>query len=661
MNEGTTAAVDTNITKGVAPTSQSNNHGGFLSRILPTAGSILGGIGGGIAGTVAAPFTGGIINPIDAGIAGASGGDVLGRIGENALTHQSLKNDLGASAASGAIGQAVGGLLGGITSKVLGKAISPLASKFTADAVMKQAPGLLDRPTAQYLIDNGMTNLSKVTKVAPKVVGQATGEVTDGPAFTNAIQDAVENNTDKININQALQQVSDVARKSVVKPTTQQNIGDALQSSIENMTQASGGDISKIPKFSASGKPLNQFMTVFGDSGQMKNMTRGAVYDEAKQFLSTASQIAAKAPKDQFGNLADPQQSALVDAFNAWGHGLESHALGLGDEDITFPVSPEAKQSMQAGIASLEQTNPKLFNTLSQNIEDANTYKDIKSATAPLVKASKAANAVSGNLNSVPSTTPLEAGAGGKANIIKAILGSPTAKKAEAFSLNKIANAASTGTPGNDASILLKSLGIKNQDASLINKVLPIATRSSLITAANLPEEVPQGGVQSNVGALGTGANAMNPTNTVLGQDPLNQLYQQLLQNYQADPNNASTSATLGTLNAIAPQIQKQAIAAPLLGEIPQEFANAGGPQGLIGGLLQKATGLISGTPANVYGQQSQAAAYQLASVLGISPAAAAQLLSLPQLTSTAQTAAPQEAGLNSVLRNITPSAVPAQ
>ena len=98
----------------------------------------------------------------------------------------------------------------------------------------------------------------------------------------------------------------------------------------------------------------------------------------------------------------------------------------------------------------------------------------------------------------------------------------------------------------------------------------------------------------------------------------------------------------------MAPQVNKQQIAANAIQQLMPAYQNAGGAQGLGGGLLSTLSGLIPGSAANVYGNQQQATAGALGNALGISPAQAGGLT--PQLMSNQQTANPQITALQNLL-----------
>ena len=227
---------------------------------------------------------------------------------------------------------------------------------------------------------------------------------------------------------------------------------------------------------------------------------------------------------------------------------------------------------------------------------------------------------------------------------------SPTGDRVGTSVLSNLGSTLNKGTKDQATTGILKSLGITNKNAGLVNKITPLATRALALGTANSPNiagasqpigQITQGaGMQGTQGAGGAGAP---------GQDALNQLYNQLLTQEQLGSGLTDNSGSLiSALNQLAPQVNKQQIAANAIQQLIPAYQNAGGAQGLGGGLLSQLTGLIPGTAANVFGNQQQATAGALGGALGISPAQAGGLT--PQLMSNQQTANPQITALQNLL-----------
>lgn len=97
----------------------------FLERALPTVGAVAGGVLGGAADVASLGALAPVINPIT----GAAAGSALGRVGENALTKQSLGSGVAQSAIGGAVGQGVGGLAANALGDTLGTGLTGAFTK----------------------------------------------------------------------------------------------------------------------------------------------------------------------------------------------------------------------------------------------------------------------------------------------------------------------------------------------------------------------------------------------------------------------------------------------------------------------------------------------------------------------------------------------------
>jgi hypothetical protein len=205
--------------------------------------------------------------------------------------------------------------------------------------------------------------------------------------------------------------------------------------------------------------------------------------------------------------------------------------------------------------------------------------------------------------------------------------------------------------------------GVTSKNSKLVSKIIPIASRIAGVTGSNIPNDIQSTNSAIPVGSVPgqQGGTTMAPTNATAAQNPEAALYNEIIAQSQTPGGISGNLIT--TANALAPQIQKQVLAAPVINSALSAYGNAGGAQGTVGGLVSGLTGLVGGTPANTYSTDSAAAAAQLASVLGITPEQAAAML--PQLMQTSQSAAPQVNNLQSILGSISQptsgSAIPAQ
>lgn len=620
----------------------------FLSSILPTAGGILGGIGGAALGAVAAPFTGSVVNPIDAGIAGAGLGDTAGRAGENLMTHQNIKNDLGSSFLQGGIGQATGDVGGALLGRLFG-GVSGAAESAATNSLRRQSGGFLSREDSQNLLDRGVTNFSQANDLVPQITGAPGGE---GAAYTNAVQTAMENAKDPLDITQEATNWQNLLRPHSLSLSNKQisDLSDNINHSFGKMASDSGQEVNSIPTVAKTNKDTIPTL----EPGSLSNMSAGSVYSNAQELQNLGNTIEKNAPKDMQGNITDPAKAAQADIYKNLGNQLEQKAtssVALTDAD---------KAALKSSISGIEKTNPTLYNSLTGDIDAADNWQDIIHQQAPWVRISQAQQAMDNIANRTPGSTASDVALSGKTGLLGAVAKSKGANRLETALTSKVAGLTTKGTE-DTTSTLSKALGISKSDAGTIQKIIPLASRASALTVANAPNDM--NSVQSNsspTAALTGTETAMNGT----AQNPLSQVYNTLLPELEAP--GASLTPGFGnitsTLQNLAPVLQKQQLAAPALEQALSTYANAGGAQGMGQGLISKALGLIPGTAANTYNQASTAAAAQLAALLGISPQEAAALL--PQLTQTQQVAAPQIGGVQSILGNIgatSPSAIPAQ
>lgn len=206
--------------------------------------------------------------------------------------------------------------------------------------------------------------------------------------------------------------------------------------------------------------------------------------------------------------------------------------------------------------------------------------------------------------------------------------------------------------------------GLKGITDSAASKIVPTVTRAGAIAAANLPNEVPQGGGAGSAVPAGVGTPAAGGAE---GGGILNQVLQQQIANQGSFMDQAgrvpanfggaglagAAASEGGIVAGLAPQVQKQQLASQAISGLLPSFENAGGAQGALGGLMTQATSLIPGSAANTYQREQATAAAALASLLGISPQEAAGLL--PRLTQEQGTAGTSEQVLRNILGNVAP------
>ena len=299
-------------------------------------------------------------------------------------------------------------------------------------------------------------------------------------------------------------------------------------------------------------------------------------------------------------------------------------AFGDNLQNYLTPIDKKAASNIANQIRNLKAedgSTPSLADL--RNVES--NFVQVKGALQDAEQASNK-NFGTSTANIARQTLPI-AGAmiGGPKSALGTIGGlftaSSAADKLGAAGLSKFANAA---------------------QGKVAQKVLPLATRASAISAANLPNIATSGQPSTlNQALQGADMQGLQGAQGVAAPNALQQSYNQLLQQETAGAGlTPNSGALISAINSLAPQVNKQQLAGTAINQLLPSLQNAGGPQGLGSGLLAQLTGLVPGTAANIYGQQQNATAAALGQALGISPAQAAGLT--PQLMANRQNAQPQ-------------------
>jgi hypothetical protein len=594
----------------------------WWERLLPTAGGILGGIVG-IPGDI---FGGA------GSIVGAGAGGALGQEIENKLTGQN--NNPLVAGAENAAGAGIGSALGGVVEKVL-PSISSKLGNVGADLIQGQAAkGFLSDAESQQLQDMGITDLRQVPQIFNHVSG-ANG------ALPNTVKDVLSN-SEGVDITGLDRTANDLAAQNgVLDPSPIRHINNALNTAINNSVPGS-----------VEALPTKGTTAVFSyEPGALKNALPENVFQQTQQLEKLANSAYQKGFDPYTKAVTDPTQAGLYKVYKGMADHMETAAFG---GTTPTALTDESKASLIDQLSPLKDINAKAYNSYVTQIGQAQNLQDLRPIQSLIVRAN---NAVTG------SATKAGQQAGMNATDVAKSVGAPLS-----LALNHPVVAAGSLAVSSDAANRVGADAFtKLSDAvgsSTAQKILPILTRIGTIATSNLPN-IAGSAVQSN-SAIPTGVNPMNSNVTATGtfaQNPLDQLYNEIIAQSQS-PTGISGNL-VSTANTLAPLVQKQALAAPVLSNLLSAYGNAGGAQGMGGGFISKLSGLIPGTAANTFNAQLGAAAAQLAQLLGISPEQAAQML--PGLMQNAQSAAPQVGGIQSILGSITapnqglPSAIPAQ
>lgn len=619
------------VVQPVAPhTSQPN----WVERLLPTFGSVAGGV---ITAPLEALDAVSGIGGTALNIAGASAGGAFGKWLENELTGQGGGNGVLESAIAGGAGQGIGDVVAPGISSVLGlasKGTGSLASKFVQGQV---APGLMTKSLSKDLLDNyGINNVAKsVPTVANAITGSA--DNAEGALANKAVMDALQSSsaphTAISDIASAVdKQGNPIGAKSFTQQILDQthglNPGDT-KAIINNVNL----EVSKLPQ-TIAGSTDN--VSAFGFSKAMANRA-GDLADQAAN-ASGSAKTSLQAASSVYDQLA--KETA-------------DRTLSPGGQDIS--ISPEATTTLKNNITQqLGSSEPQAAAQINKDIESlANpdgsiSARNLRSVQAKWVVANKGLSASQSMADRYGGMTTADLAKSGLP-IAGAIAGGGKGLLAGT-------TAAITKAPAIDAKVAGGLQGLsKITGKAAASKIIPLLTKSGAIAGANLvagnDTPAPQPALNGTI-TQGASMNNQPPTQgTTVSTNPLLAIYNQLMAENQADPNNASTSSILSTLNSIAPKVQKQQLAAPVINNTLQDFQNAGGAQGTGGGLMARLEALIPGTAANTYQKQQATAAATLSQLLGISPQSA--MSAMPQLMSTQQTANPQLQTLQSIFGNI--------
>lgn len=569
--------------------------------------STIGGIALPIAGALLAPETGGaslLGSAALAGIGGAGGK----AIDELTSGNQVNAGDVLGAGATNAVGDIVGGGLIKGASKVLGGVVQPLADKAATSLVQGQGKGSLDKATADYLYRNGVTDLRQMGDIHPIVTGE-------NGAFTNAVNNSLLNAADegtRLDMSSLAPTAKGLPGNTVLNAVRDAGIaGDS--NSVKGVQEFVQGQLEKYNPDAITNVPAKSGTVNSFDNGVLNtqhpldalNMTK-AMDQRADDWIKSSS------PNIQ------AQGKALQNISNTIKDSLYGEGTTIGNTGITDQV----RQTAIDELAPLKEINPTYYANKVNELTNANTLGELRTAQKPEVIANQALQFAENAANKSGGTnvsdlfklgaTGAGFGVGGVPGAVAGYtaskaLGSPTVNAAGATTLGKLSN-------------------IIGSDKA--QKVLDTVGRAGGVVAANLP-------------SMGAGPTTI-PTNNAQGETmPGGQSNGQLGDIIQAMQAQAILAPQLNPgatsfLTSEAPQLQSNALLQKSLSALPGGFANAGGAQGL-GGIGSVLSSLVPGTAANAYQGQQAVVAAQLAKTLGISPEAAAQLL--PSLLQNEQTA----------------------
>lgn len=632
--QGIASPAPTDQSQSTQPKS-SGDGGNWLTKLLPTLGSIAAPVIGGIL----APETGGL--SLLGGLALAGGGSAAGKVAENAAEGQDLTKDVGASALEGAGGQLMGGAVGKVGSAILGKA-GEGAGNAAVGMVQKQFGDQIDKATAQHLVDHGLTSRADAVNMANQVTGSE-GHLPQ--AINNAFQ-ASDKTVNVADLDPTAIKGSDNSSifnmdKAGLTPQGQKT---ALANTEAVLNSSMGpGDLSQLPtKGAKSTVPLYA-------NGSLQNALPENVFGMGKQFEKLGYSADATA-YDKAGNTINPQQAALGTYYKGIANELNSRAFGVGQEAI--PLTDEVKQSIAENLAPLQQSNPQAFQKLTDQIGQAQNLQDLRSIQAPWVKVAqgdRVASAIENGQGGVSAgdmlsnAAPIVGGATGGVKglatgmMLKA-MNSPAGNAAGAGTLDKMSGILSNP---NLQKIVTQAATVPAQTlthaptdftgAAGAGQALQVPGQNPALSNPNLEQEVMN---SNNLSAL--------PIQAALNFNMHRQVGDN--QNYMAAP---GVEQNLGTLQGgIGAESQLPALI--------QAFNAAGGAQGALGGGLANLGGLLTGGPAAQYQQRANELQKSIQAATG-------QNVAMPTLGMNQPAAQSAIQQLLAVLNSSgTPSAIPA-
>lgn len=605
-------------TSPTVPTPQPQHQsdgGNWFTHLLPT----IGGIGGSILGGLATAGLGGEV-------VGGAGGSALGQGIENMLEGKNAiqGNDLSAAIGGGlgtGIGSGVGRLLG-----IAGKAATGAAGNLTAKAGVKEAENAAlagqkmnqaqfggvnpHVQTGNNLADNQELLKSwGVDHTSPLAMQNAS----KGGLFMNDIDQAA------LKTGSPIPTTHLISSKDITKMTPEES--DALAES-----GILGPHDTKLPttvtpvqanKFAQS---LNSNMRSI--QGTMKNAEASGDYTNAK-----AAKADLQALTQKYNNVQKLASNPKVDATIA-ARVITPEEKAQLVEKYGQAQADHIENAVNSAQSHTDLVKAKLpfaqMNTLSkQALGD-------QQATATARETARVRNGMTTDVSGDTNPSLAQAGMSVAANAHKPVT---AVLNLAAHSVNNPKVLGTLGRIGGLADKLGTVGGKVENGVRTGGRDIPgLADMAG--TAVGLSPTLGSGPVP--LGSNGTIGGTMQNQPQGGANDPTSM--SSILAHYMdvGELNPYLMGSTTPLIQALAPQVQKQHMAADTLNGLNGSYANAGGAQGE-GGILSQISSLVPGTAANTFERQKQAAAAQLGAALGISPQQALGIL--PQLMQNQQSA----------------------
>lgn len=568
-----------------AATQPQSSGGNFFTHLLPTAGSILGGIGGALIPGLGETGVG--------EVGGASAGSAAGKALENLLEgHQSSLGDLAGAATEGGVGQltgmGAGKLLGGVLGKLAtvgdtGSAATAAAEKLSQDfgGVPKPIRDRLNmNSNAQKFASYGLPyDTETINAVAPIV----TGGVDSEPGLA-------------------------ILHKGTVR--AMQGAGPVDVTGAQALAQ----QIAKSPDIAAAGPSVgkafaNDVSERLGQTMLPVDIHSGSVPNLMNSHAPSVFEV----------------QQALEEA----GHSTKNPALSKAYLDVADSLDSALQRAGANDVVAKGLYSPAEIDQLAkispQLAAEAQTVQSVgqnRSLQAPFVQSANLAKAAGRAAEGALPSTQQGPGLLGQlaTGATQFATGGPAAKVGVLTSLGKV------GAP------VLKQLASLGETISKAGGAASLPKTAAQVVAhgpeyVNNPvgvSDLMQPSQASQTGAAPAEAGGQSQLNAV-------NLAQHLLDIMNANPNQTQTVAPL--LAQLIPQVQKTNIAQQALQGYQQTLGAAGGPQGPIGGGLAQLGGVFTGGPAAQVGPERLQAAAAIANATGMNLNEA--LAALPSLLSS--------------------------
>lgn len=542
-----------NVSPQAAPTPTGGN---WLTHLLPTAGGILGGLGGEA------------VDVFGGGIGGAAAGSALGKTLENRLEGNNLGSGVASNAAEGAVGQGVGGILGRIGGKLIGAAGSG-AKTLAGDLVQGQlAKGTLGKTDAQTLAQLGVTDARQIPDAAAIVTGK-------NGALNQAVEQSLAANGHSVNLG-PIDMTPDGAEQTL-KPGIVEGAKNALGQETAVSAGAGNKAVATITKAVTAIKG--------GAKGTEGDATSALKQSRVLRGLGSAAQETGT----QTNNA---EQLGIANIYNKAADDLEDRIFSPGGEAI--PLTDDIKSGVIEQLSPLKDISPKAYSNVVQQVTDAKTVQDLRPIQSLWVRASQGAEKSARAIDKGSGTTASNVGGG---------------VAAAATGFHPIAGLAALAT---------KSPAVDRGGASLMGKLAPVLTQigKSAVpksvgagagvlsgTSNNIiqPPSNPQG--TSMLGSLSPTSTTMQPS--VQGAGAQSPLSADMLSYLLFNP------STLSSLVSAAQPQQQAGIAASNAAQSLQ-----GLPTAPSGGLLSNLQGHLGLGATGEYQRQAAQAAQQIAAAL---------------------------------------------